>query len=461
VTLEDRLLTFTINLPLRDEDYNRAMEGLRSLMIYLRSDAEMINNQTKIFELADATKKYLDEKGHFPRGTLVKTDSPDLILPVPPQKRLSWMVDLLPYVGGGEYKDLLMKADKSWQEGDNLVLAQLVIPQFLVRGLKDNAAYRVRYPGLSRPVAATHFVGISGVGMDSPYYDMKNPAEAKKVGIFGYDRETKREDVKDGLDKTILLIQVPLDHKSPWIAGGGSTVRGVSEELDCFKPFICTEYDGKKGTFAIMADGKVRFIPETISPENFRALWTIAGGEPIANVEAIAQEVKPGQALSELRSLPTAPSTKPNDPTPMPKTGPTGPSDPPSPTPTPNIGKGDDPLQGVWVGQTMEADGMAAPSEAVKRMRFTFKDGKLLVRGNFDDDREEDCTYRIDPKQSPKHLDFTTPTEKKPVLAIYDVNGNELKVCLRHASSSDGRPTAFATKAGSKLVLIVFKKEKS
>src|SRR5262249_43960615 len=124
---------------------------------------------------------------------------------------------------------------------------------------------------------------------------------------------------------------------------------------------------------------------------------------------------------------------------------------------------GDDPkepLQGVWLAQSLEADGKPAPAEALKRMRFTFKADKLLIKGNFDDNREEECTYKLDPKQSPKHVDVPPAPEKKPVLAIYEVKGDELKICLRHGNSAKGRPTEFATKAESQLVLMVFKKQK-
>ena len=119
-----------------------------------------------------------------------------------------------------------------------------------------------------------------------------------------------------------------------------------------------------------------------------------------------------------------------------------------------------DSLQGVWVAQSMEVDGKAVPVDVAKRLRFTFKGDKLFLKGNFKDDREEECPYKIDPKQSPKHLDFSPPKEKSPILGIYEVKGDELKVCLRHAASSDGRPTEFTTKADSKLMLIVFKKQK-
>ncbi len=123
---------------------------------------------------------------------------------------------------------------------------------------------------------------------------------------------------------------------------------------------------------------------------------------------------------------------------------------------------GDDaqPLEGVWIGQSMEADGKAAPIEVAKRMRLTFNGDKLLFRGNFDDDREEECTYKVDVKQSPKHLEFTPPNEKKPILGIFEVKGDELKICMRHASSDKGRPTEFATKEGSQLILLVLRKQK-
>jgi uncharacterized protein (TIGR03067 family) len=116
-------------------------------------------------------------------------------------------------------------------------------------------------------------------------------------------------------------------------------------------------------------------------------------------------------------------------------------------------------LQGVWIAHSMEADGKPASEAAVKPIRFTFKTDKLLIAGNFNDDREEECDYRVDPTQSPKHLEFLPPKDGKAVLGIYEVKGDELKICLRHASSSDGRPAEFKTIADSKLRLIVFKRQ--
>jgi uncharacterized protein (TIGR03067 family) len=119
-----------------------------------------------------------------------------------------------------------------------------------------------------------------------------------------------------------------------------------------------------------------------------------------------------------------------------------------------------DALQGVWVAKSMESDGKPVPPEEVNRIRFTFRGDKLLMQGNFKDDREEECGYKIDPKSSPKQLDVIPPMVKQPILGIYEVKGDELKVCLRHASSSEGRPTEFATKQDSRLILIVLQKQK-
>jgi hypothetical protein len=223
------------------------------------------------------------------------------------------MVELLPHLGNGDLAGLHVDPGKSWAEDPNDQVARVVVPQFLAQG-KTGFEYRyIRYPTLAKTFAPTHFVGMAGVGLDAAAYAADDPATAAKRGIFGYDRVTRPEDVKDGLAKTILLIQVPADHKSPWMAGGGSTVRGVSEEDDCVGPFVCAEYRGKKGTFAVMADGKVRFIPAAIDPKVFRALCTIAGGEPITNLDGIAPEV-PNEDASELQTAPVVPAAGPETP---------------------------------------------------------------------------------------------------------------------------------------------------
>lgn len=117
-------------------------------------------------------------------------------------------------------------------------------------------------------------------------------------------------------------------------------------------------------------------------------------------------------------------------------------------------------LQGSWTAESMVINGMRAPLDVIKRMKFTFRDGKLFVQGNFENGREDECVYTLDSKASPKQLDFTPPMEKKPVLGIYELNGDTWKLCLRHAGSDKGRPTELASKLDSECVLLVLKRQK-
>jgi hypothetical protein len=290
---QENTLLLNLDLTFRDQaNYDKVLHGAEFFMVTLKAQAEMTHTHSRIHELARAMQAYYTAKGHFPRGTAPRAPTTEHPHEWAPEQRLSWMLEILPLLGDGEFRELPIDADKGWNEGANLGLAQIVVPQFMTPP-KANApvAYHIRYPSLFQPVAQTNFVGIAGVGLDAAEYPAKKPEVAKKLGIFGYDRMTTVEDIKDGPGNTILLIQAPTDHKSPWLAGGGSTVRGVSEDIDSVQPFVCTEYQGKKGTFAIMADYKVRFIPATIDPAHFRALCTVAGGEKLPNLESIAPEV--------------------------------------------------------------------------------------------------------------------------------------------------------------------------
>lgn len=322
---KDNVLALGVTYNSSADIYKHAAELLELGGIALRSEAAMTDRRSHIHELAAAMQTYFDEKGHFPRGAVVREYSSQRALDWRPDERRSWMTEILPYLADGEFKEIVYNPDKAWYEGQNNIRAGMtVIPQFVASGKKsDDANYYLVYPNLPSKGpnmwAATHFVGIAGVGLDAAEYRADDPAMAKLRGVFGYDRETKKADITDGLDQTIVLIQVPPEPKSPWIAGGGSTVRGVSEDLDCVRPFVSTKYknkDGKEeeGTFAIMGDGKVRFIPANINPKTFQALCTIAGGDKVHGLDKIAPEVPPPeeQPQVELKAEQPAPAVKPS-----------------------------------------------------------------------------------------------------------------------------------------------------
>jgi hypothetical protein len=131
--------------------------------------------------------------------------------------------------------------------------------------------------------AATHFVGLSGVGIDSADAEFrKDPANILKLGVFGYDDAMSLKSIERGLSNTALMIQVPYDGTAApgaWMAGGGSTVRGVPEKRS-IQPFVSTKFNGQRGTMVLMADGSVRFVSENVSDAVFQAMVTVRGGNP-------------------------------------------------------------------------------------------------------------------------------------------------------------------------------------
>lgn len=118
-------------------------------------------------------------------------------------------------------------------------------------------------------------------------------------------------------------------------------------------------------------------------------------------------------------------------------------------------------LMGVWQAVSLATGERNAPAEAVKPMRFTFKKDELLVRGNFQDGREESCKYKLDVSKSPKHLDFSPPKEPKSVMGIYRIEKGKLEVCMRKAGDPKGRPESFEKSKDESIVRIVFERVES
>lgn len=111
-------------------------------------------------------------------------------------------------------------------------------------------------------------------------------------------------------------------------------------------------------------------------------------------------------------------------------------------------------LEGTWDATSMEVDGKKSPVDMVEGLRYQFlvKD-RVLVRTNKKDLKATALRYKLDHKKSPKEVTF--PADEH--LAIYEVKGGELKICIQ-AHKAKGRPTEFGTKEASGLTLVVFRK---
>ncbi len=211
-------------------------------------------------------------------------------LPYQPEQRCSFFAELTKYMDnkGGLHRNI--DRDQAWYQKPNLELAETWIPELLVPDYPQTAwrATSELIPD-GRSVGATNFVGVAGVGMDAARLNPKNPDDAKKAGMTGYDFASKPEDVTDGLSNTIYLIQVPPTYQRPWMAGGGATLQGVNDKgNDPARPFMVKKGDGSRGTMVLMGDGSVRAIKEGVDPAAFRAMATRAGGETIADLDKLA-----------------------------------------------------------------------------------------------------------------------------------------------------------------------------
>lgn len=97
--------------------------------------------------------------------------------------------------------------------------------------------------------------------------------------LFPGDKEVHVDDVKDGLENTILLVEV-VDSKQRWFEPGDlsfdEALRGInSKEGRCISSF----HPG--GAYVVFADGHLRFVSDKLSTETLKALLTIDGGETI------------------------------------------------------------------------------------------------------------------------------------------------------------------------------------
>jgi hypothetical protein len=290
------------NVPTDQKLYDDLDAAMRPFLARPQGELVMMASRPDPNRFAAALHQYATDHRQFPPGLARRMPSPARAnRPWHPNECVSWMAELLPYLGyDSTYAQINMQ--RSWRDPENVAAAVTIIPAFLSPDAPSTTWY-ARYPGLKYDVAATHYVGIAGVGEDAADYSASDRKQAGRIGVFGYERTTRLTDITDGLGNTIVVAQVPPVYQAPWIAGGGSTIRGVPEK-NSIKPFLSTTFNGKRGTVVIMADGSARFISENISDEVFQSLCTIHGGEPKVNLDKTAPLLRPPEAEEEPGTVP-------------------------------------------------------------------------------------------------------------------------------------------------------------
>lgn len=226
--------------------------------------------------LVRAIHKYHDVHGTFPPAEI-----PNLKLP--PEKRLSGFVLLLPYLGEATYlwqgkegrkifdrqfaestKKLYRSIDLSqaWDDPANLEAAKTLVPIFLLPGVKMLRD--------DKGLALSHVAFVRG-------------SNGNDDGVFTSEPRRINE-ISDGTASTLAIGQVNRDF-GPWIAAGSSTSRFLhTEDVDSNAISFGGSIDA--GCFFVNCDSYPYFLDLTkTTADSLRALSTAAGGEIILNTK--------------------------------------------------------------------------------------------------------------------------------------------------------------------------------
>ncbi len=161
----------------------------------------------------------------------------------------SWRVLILPFI---EQEPLyeLYRFDEPWDGPNNRKLAEWALPVF---NCPSNA---------KEPSTATNYLAVVG------------PSTAWPGG-----KSTTWQDFADGTSNTLLVVEVA-DSGVHWMEPRDLHVVQMAPTVNSETgQGISSAHPG--GANVLFVDGATHFLSETISPEELRALLTIAGGEPV------------------------------------------------------------------------------------------------------------------------------------------------------------------------------------
>ena len=118
-------------------------------------------------------------------------------------------------------------------------------------------------------------------------------------------------------------------------------------------------------------------------------------------------------------------------------------------------------LKGSWKVVSMEFDDKMIPEDIAIQLAYLFDADKLTLKGRIlssggnyaFQSADHDCTFKVDPAKKPKEIDIAL-TKDKTIAGIYELKGNELKICLSYANE---RPKEFSTKGKTGAALLTLK----
>src|SRR5262245_38020342 len=109
-------------------------------------------------------------------------------------------------------------------------------------------------------------------------------------------------------------------------------------------------------------------------------------------------------------------------------------------------------LQGTWDIIEVVNNGQTTPQDKVKGGHVVFQGDEMTVRDSSNDKNPRKFRFKLNPKEKPKAIDMTSLNGKyKGAVnpAIYQLDGDILKVCSPNGPDTKDRPTELKSENGS------------
>ena len=233
-----------------------ALAALVSAVSTVRGKGQQTECQSRLRMLGLGLVQHATSRGYYP-AAVVPNDQ------LPLDRRLSWFFKTMQYI---QSMPEWAVETEPWDSPGN-------------RKWSTRDIWLFHCPSVSgdHPGGLTQFVGITGVGRDSP----RLPREHPRAGVFGFDRSARFDELKDVASTTLLIVETA-ERNGRWLSGGDPTVRPIDParrpHVGRGRPFGGLH---RGGANAVFADGSVRFIPDSVDPKVLEALGTVAGGEAV------------------------------------------------------------------------------------------------------------------------------------------------------------------------------------
>jgi uncharacterized protein (TIGR03067 family) len=111
-------------------------------------------------------------------------------------------------------------------------------------------------------------------------------------------------------------------------------------------------------------------------------------------------------------------------------------------------------IEGTWVIVEAELGGQKLPDEGIKGTRLILTADRYEYQNDMGD-------YKLYPAGAIKAMDIVGregPNKGKSLLAIYELEGDQLKICYDLTGKT--RPTKFKTAAGTRQFLVTYQRAK-